>query len=343
MKKITMAHGSGGQETRTLVTELFQSRLGNEYLDRLEDAAVLPRPAYPIALTTDTFVITPPEFPGADIGKLAVCGTVNDLWMSGARPLYLTAGFVLAEGLELALLERVVTSMARAAQAAGVRIVAGDTKVVENAGAAGSGLFINTAGLGCRCWAYPSGPATVRPGDAVILSGPLGNHHAAVISHRLGISNSILSDCADLGPLINALLEGGVRVRALRDVTRGGLATILNEIAVAAGARITAEEKLIPVEAEVEALCGLLGLDPLYMANEGKFVCVVAAEEGEKALGLLRAFPLGARAVAIGRVEALPAPDAAWPGAEPPVTLRTTLGGRRILDLLYGEGLPRIC
>ncbi|MDR1069924.1 MAG: hydrogenase expression/formation protein HypE [Gracilibacteraceae bacterium] len=341
--RITMAHGGGGQETRELVTDLFQRRLNNEFLARMEDAAVLPRPEHPIAMSTDTFVVTPPEFPGGDIGKLAVCGTVNDLWMSGARPLYLAAGFVLQTGLESSLLERVVDSMAEAARAAGVNIVAGDTKVVENMGDDPAGLFINTAGIGCRCWEITPGAVNARAGDAVVLSGPLGNHQAAVLSRRLGLVNAITSDCADLGPPAEALLSGGVRLRALRDVTRGGLATVLNEIAVAAGLRIEAEEKEIPVDGEVEKFCGLLGLDPLYMANEGKFVCVVAAADTEKTLALLRAFPLGARAARVGWVQAPPAADADLPGAEPPVILRTALGGRRILDALYGEGLPRIC
>jgi hydrogenase expression/formation protein HypE len=338
-----MAHGGGGQEMRELVTDLFQRRLSNEFLDRGEDAAALPRPDYPIAMTTDSFVVTPPEFPGGDIGKLAVCGTVNDLWMSGARPLYLTAGFVLAEGLEFALLERVVDSMAQAARAAGVKIVAGDTKVIERAGTGPNGLFINTAGIGCRQWAAAPAAVNARAGDAVVLSGPLGNHHAAILSCRLNLANTITSDCADLGPLAEALLAGGVGLRAMRDVTRGGLATVLNEIALAAGLRIEAEEENIPVDAEVEKFCGLLGLDPLYMANEGKFVCVVAAADTEKTLALLRSFPLGAKAACIGRVKAPSAADAALPGDEPPVTLRTALGGRRILDTLYGEGLPRIC
>jgi hydrogenase expression/formation protein HypE len=335
-----MAHGSGGQETRELVADLFQRRLSNEYLDRLEDAAVLPRLDYPLAMTTDSFVVIPPEFPGGDIGKLAVCGTVNDLWMSGARPLYLSAGFVLQEGLELALLERAVDSMARAAREASVKIVAGDTKVIENAGGGAGGFFITTTGLGCRRWNVNPQPAEARAGDAVILNGPLGHHHAAVLSGRLGITNNIRSDCADLGPLAEALLEGGVRVRVMRDVTRGGLATVLNEIAAAAGMCIKAEEKFIPVDAEVESFCGLLGLDPLYMANEGKFVCVVPEAEAAKALNLLRGLPLGVQAACIGHVDA---PAANLPGAEPLVTLRTALGGRRILDTLYGEGLPRIC
>jgi hydrogenase expression/formation protein HypE len=338
-----MAHGSGGQETRELVTEVFRRRLGNEHLDRMEDAAALPRLDYPLAMTTDTFVVTPPEFPGGDIGKLAVCGTVNDLWMSGARPLYLSAGFVLREGLEIGLLERVAGSMAQAARAAGVQIVAGDTKVIENSGDDAGGIFINTAGIGCRQWALTPGAADARAGDAVILSGPLGNHHAAILSRRLGIENNIMSDCADLGPPAEALLAGGVRVRAMRDVTRGGLATVLNEMAAAAGLRIEAEESAIPVDADVERFCALLGLDPLYMANEGKFICLVADADAERALELLRAFPLGAQAARIGRTEALPAPDEKLPGAEPPVILRTALGGRRILDSLYGEGLPRIC
>jgi len=325
-----MAHGSGGNATRELIKNLFQKYLANDYLDKMEDSACLPVSKYPLAMTTDSFVVTPLEFPGGDIGKLAVCGTVNDLWMAGAEPQYLTAGFILEEGLELALLERVVASMSSAATEAGVKIVAGDTKVVEGSG----GLYINTAGLGYRKFPANLQSQDIEVGDAVIVSGSLGNHHACILSRRLQIENGIQSDCANLGPMVQELLQAGIKLRILRDITRGGLGTILNEIAESARIAIEIEENLIPVDEEVQSFCDILGLDPLYMANEGKMLCLTPQEQSEQVLHILKKSPLGTSAAIIGRVTEK---------GRNMVTVNTRLGGKRIIDVLYGEGLPRIC
>lgn len=330
MRKIIMAHGSGGNATRELIRDIFQRYLANDFLDRMEDAACLPGVDYELALTTDSFVITPLEFPGGDIGKLAVCGTVNDLWMMGAQPEYLTAGFILEEGLELSVLERVVRSLGQAAREAGVKIVAGDTKVVQGSG----GLYINTAGLGYRRFRQDLGRTGLQIGDAVIVNGDLGSHQACIMTQRMEIANNIRSDCANLGPAVRELLEEGVEVKLLRDITRGGLGTILNEIAEAKQATIEIEETMLPVDSEVKSFCDILGLDPLYMANEGKFVCITSGEHADKALQILRKSPLGEKAGLIGRVTEI---------GDCLVTVKTRLGGRRIIDFLYGEGLPRIC
>lgn len=328
--KVVMAHGSGGNATRELIRDLFHKYLANEYLDKMEDAASLPGTAYPLAMTTDSFVITPLEFPGGDIGKLAVCGTVNDLWMSGAEPQYLTAGFILEEGLDLALLERVIASLSKAAREAGVKIVAGDTKVVQGNG----GLYINTAGLGFRKYDPAFGTKPLEPGDAVIVNGSLGNHHACIMSRRMEISNSIQSDCADLGPMVREILQSAAGLRLMRDITRGGLGTIVNEIAEAKNVSIEIEENNIPIDSEVKSFCEILGLDPLYMANEGKFLSIVSQADEGRVMDMLRSHDLGRNARIIGRV---------LKTNETLVTVRTRLGGRRIIDILYGEGLPRIC
>lgn len=328
--KIVMAHGSGGNATRELIKDLFHKYLANDYLDKMEDSAILPVSEYPLAMTTDSFVVTPLEFPGGDIGKLAVCGTVNDLWMAGAEPQYLTAGFILEEGLDMDLLDRVVASLSRTAKEAGIKIVAGDTKVVQGNG----GLYINTAGLGFRKSGRHIGTDVIREGDALIVSGDLGNHHACIMSQRMEIINSIQSDCANLGPMVEDLLQAGIEVRAMRDITRGGLGTVLNEIAEASNHAVEIEEKRIPVDSEVKSFCDILGLDPLYMANEGKFLCITAQEHAERALNILKQNSLGTKARLIGSVAET---------GRPLVTVKTRLGGKRVIDVLYGEGLPRIC
>lgn len=281
-----------------------------------------------IAVTTDSFVVEPLTFPGGDIGKLAVCGTVNDLLMSGAVPKYLTCGFILEEGLEIEMLDRIVLSMKRAADEAGVCVVAGDTKVVGGSG----GLYINTTGIGFMPEGRMVSPKRCEAGDVILVSGTMGDHHAAILSARMSIQNTITSDCAPLGQLTQGLFDAGIDVKAMRDVTRGGLATILNEFAAASGCGIEIEESGVPVDGQVAALCGILGLDPLYMANEGKLALVVPQQDAQKAVELLRAQPYGKNAAIIGSVTR----DAG-------VVLRTRLGGKRILDVLYGEGLPRIC
>jgi len=333
--KILMAHGSGGQLSHELVELVFLRHLHNPTLADLDDAAVLPPLAGArLALTTDSYVIHPLFFPGGDIGKLAVCGTVNDLSMRGARPLYLTAGFILEEGLPLDDLDRIVASMAATARAAGVQIVAGDTKVVERGSA--DGLFINTAGLGLVPEGVTVSGAGAQPGDVVMVSGTLGDHGMAIMSQREGLSFStpLKSDCAPLNGLVAALLAAAPNVHCLRDPTRGGLATALNELAARSGVGIEIEETQIPVREAVRGLCELLGLDPLYVANEGKLVAVVAAGEADAALAALRAHEYGADAAVIGRVVA------GHPGR---LVLRTPLGARRVVDMLVGEQLPRIC
>ena len=328
--KIVMAHGSGGNATKQLIDELFQKHLSNQYLDKMEDSAILPCTEYPLALTTDSFVVTPLEFPGGDIGKLAICGTVNDLWMAGAEPQYLTAGFILEEGLELDILERVVKSLAEAAREAEVYIVAGDTKVVQGNG----GLYINTAGLGFRKTLYPLGIEVLSKGDAIIVSGDLGNHHASIMSKRMEIANSIQSDCANLGSMVRELIKEDLGVKVMRDITRGGLATILNEIAQTSKTTIEIEENSIPVDPKVKSFCDILGLDPLYMANEGKFLCISSQEHEEEILSRLKNNPLGINSRIIGRITDI---------GKYVVTVKTRLGGKRIIDILHGEGLPRIC
>ncbi|RNC29770.1 MAG: Hydrogenase isoenzymes formation protein HypE [Candidatus Dichloromethanomonas elyunquensis] len=328
--KINMAHGSGGNATRELIKDLFQKYLNNEYLEKMEDAASLPSSNYPLAMTTDSFVITPLEFPGGNIGKLAICGTVNDLWMSGAEPAYLTAGFILEEGLDFKLLERAIAALSHTAKEAGVKIIAGDTKVVQGNG----GMYINTAGLGFQKYNQSMVKAVVQPGDAVIVNGDLGNHHACIMSRRMEIINNIQSDCANLGPVVKKILQSGAEIRLMRDITRGGLGTILNEIAESKNISIEMEETKIPIDPEVQSFCEILGLDPLYMANEGKFLCIVSKKDEKKVLEILHSHPLGTRAGCIGHIVNTDTNQ---------VTVKTRLGGRRIVDILYGEGLPRIC
>lgn len=327
--KITMTHGSGGQATSELIASVFANAFQNDVLNRMEDSAVVPGSGT-IAVTTDSFVVTPLQFPGGDIGRLCVCGTVNDLLMRGAVPQYLTCGFILQEGLDTELLQELVASMAATARESGVAIVAGDTKVVEGNG----GLFVNTAGVGFVPAGVDISGENCRPGDVVLVSGTLGDHHAAILSSRLGIENTIQSDCAPLGGMVKALMEGGIHLHALRDVTRGGLATVLKELASSSGVSIRLEEEKLPVTPQVGDLCGLLGLDPLYMGNEGKLVAILPAEEADKALELVRSAPYGKHAAIIGTV------NAEHPGS---LTMLTPIGGLRRLEVLQDEGLPRIC
>ena len=325
--KITMAHGSGGRSSHDLMAEVFGANFSNEVLDKMEDAAVLDINGK-IAFSTDSFVVTPVIFKGGDIGKLCVCGTVNDLLMMGAVPKYLSCGFILEEGLEVDTLKEVVASMAKQAEEAGVKIVAGDTKVVGGSG----GLMINTTGIGLIPEGTDVSAANMKPGDKVIVSGTLGDHHATILSARMGIQNGIVSDCGCLKDITEALAEAGIDVHTMRDVTRGGMGTILNELAGKSGCGIVLEEASIPVKPEVEGFCGILGLDPLYMGNEGKMIAVVPGDQAEAALEAMRGTEHGKDAVIIGEVVE---------GEQ--VLIRTPLGATRVLDVLYGEGLPRIC
>lgn len=325
--KITMAHGSGGKTSAELMSSVFGKHFKNSVLDKMEDAAVL-QVNGKIAFSTDSFVVTPVIFKGGDIGKLCICGTVNDLLMMGAEPKYITCGFILEEGLEIQVLDQIVESMAAQAKAAGVTIVAGDTKVVEGNG----GLYINTSGIGTIPQDRDVSAANCKPGDKIILSGNLGDHHACILSARMEIENDIKSDCGCLKDITDALFGADIHVRTMRDVTRGGLGTILNEIADTSGCRIQLQEESIPVDEEVRGFADILGLDPLYMGNEGKMIAIVEGSQAEEALALMRNTEHGKDAVIIGEVKE---------GSG--TVINTRLGGSRVLDVLYGEGLPRIC
>ena len=342
---IKMAHGSGGQSTSELIAGIFAKYFHNEYLDAMGDAAVVPGSGR-IAMTTDSFVVTPYFYPGGDIGRLCICGTVNDLLMSGAVPRYLTFGCILEEGMPTDALERIVQSAAQTAAEAHVQIVAGDTKVIENGGHPEGGIIINTAGVGSVPEGRHVGADQIREEDAVIISGTLGEHHAAILGKRMGLDNSIRSDNAPLGEMTSALFAAGVRVRAMRDVTRGGLATVMHEFASESGKTIILEEKALPVRREVRDFCGILGLDPLYMGNEGKMAVVVDPADAEKALEAIRGSRYGQDAAVIGEVAAADRMQGRGAGAQDPggkLLLRTPVGGLRVLGPLYGEGLPRIC
>ena len=326
--KITMAHGSGGKSSAQLMKDIFGKHFSNEVLAKMEDAAVLDLPAGRIACSTDSFVVTPLVFKGGDIGKLCVCGTVNDLLMMGAEPKYLTCGFILEEGLDTDLLDQIVESMAAQAREADVIICAGDTKVVEGNG----GLYINTTGIGLIPEGRDVSSANCTEGDVIICSGNLGDHHACILSHRMEIENDITSDCAALNDIVDGLFAAGINVKAMRDVTRGGLGTVINEIAESSSCRIELEEDAIPVSLQVKGFSDILGLDPLYMGNEGKMIAVVPAEQADAAVTAMRETEHGKDAVVIGRVSE-------GEGAY----IRTHLGATRRFDVLYGEGLPRIC
>ena len=333
--KITMAHGSGGNASRELMSEIFGKHFKNDVLDKMEDAAVLEINGR-IAFSTDSFVVTPLEFKGGDIGKLCVCGTVNDLLMMGAKPEYLTCGFILEEGLDVEVLDRVVASMAAQAKEAGVKIVAGDTKVVEGSG----GLMINTTGIGLISEGRDVSAANCNKGDKIIVSGTLGDHHACILSARMEIENEIASDCGCLADITEALFGAGIEVHAMRDVTRGGMGTILNEIAETSECKIEIEESAIPVTEAVKGFSGMLGLDPLYMGNEGKMIAIVTGDQAEKALALMKETEHGRDAAIIGEIT-----EDCTDGSDikPVVHIKTPLGATRVLDVLYGEGLPRIC
>jgi hydrogenase expression/formation protein HypE len=333
---VTMAHGGGGRAMRDLIDEVFTSVFqppGSEDQARLM-TSTLQVPGARLAFTTDSFVVTPLEFPGGDIGKLAVCGTVNDLAVGGAKPLWLSAAFVIEEGCEIALLKRIVATMADEAAKAGVRIVTGDTKVVERG--KGDGVFITTAGIGVIPPEVDIGAAKIRPGDVVIVNGVLGDHGATILAARgdLALSTDLVSDCAGLGHLMQAALSAAPGITAARDCTRGGLASALNEMASEAGVSIELEETKLPLRPEVTGVCEILGLDPLYLANEGRLVLFCPEDQAQAALTAMRTLPEGEGACIIGRAKA------GQPGR---VTLRTAFGGARIVDMLVGEQLPRIC
>ncbi len=370
--RIVLAHGGGGRLTHQLMEKIFMPAFSNDALEQRHDGAVISINGARLAFTTDSFVVRPLIFPGGNIGDLAINGTVNDLAMCGARPLYLSAGFILEEGLEMDTLRAVVTSMQHAAAKANVKLVTGDTKVVDKG--KGDGIFINTSGIGviqefaslatsARPGAPPVkkkertergvphaspglrnvgegpamiGPASVQPGDVVIVSGDLGRHGIAILSVREGLEfeSPILTDCANVWPAVEALLNAGVEIHCLRDLTRGGLATTLNEIASDRNVSIKLEESLIPVQETVQSACEILGLDPLYVANEGRFAVFVPAAQADAVLNVLKKIEVSQGSVRIGKVEESPGRT---------VLLQSRIGGNRVVDMLSGEQLPRIC
>ncbi|RIX44113.1 MAG: hydrogenase expression/formation protein HypE [Rhodocyclales bacterium GT-UBC] len=333
--QVDMAHGSGGRAMEQLIEELFARHLGNEYLAQGDDGALLPHPgAGQLVMATDSHVVSPLFFPGGDIGCLSVHGTINDVAMMGAKPLWLSAGFILEEGFKLADLARIVQSMAAAAKDAGVPVVTGDTKVVERG--KGDGVFITTTGVGVVAPGQALSGRRAQVGDAILVSGTLGDHGMAIMAEResLGFESPIVSDTAALHGLIEAMRQSGADIHVLRDPTRGGLATTLNEIAKQSGVGMMLQEKALPVKPAVNAACEFLGLDPLYVANEGKLVAICADLDAEKLLAAMRAHPLGQDAAIVGRVHEDPHHF---------VQMTTGFGGKRIVDWLSGEQLPRIC
>lgn len=331
---VLLSHGGGGLRTRQLIGDIIIRHLGNPVLNRLDDGACLAIAGKDLVFTTDSFVVRPLFFPGGDIGRLAVCGTVNDLAMMGAMPRCLSLGLILEEGLPIADLERVVLSMRGALDEAKVKIVTGDTKVVERG--MGFGMFVNTAGIGVRFPGADTGVANARPGDVVILTGTIGDHGAAIMACREGlkIESGLLSDVAPLSNLTTPLLRKGVEIHCLRDPTRGGMAAALNDIAETSGVGIRIFEKELPVKKEVRGICNLLGLDPLNMACEGRAVAVCPQKKSTAILNLLRSNPLGRNARTVGYVQKKP---------KGIVVLETELGGERIITTPLGEDLPRIC
>ena len=331
---VEMGHGSGGRAMAQLIDELFVKYFDNELLSQGNDFAAFTPPAGRMVMSTDCHVITPLFFPGGDIGSLAVHGTINDVAMSGAKPLYLSAGFILEEGLPLTVLDKIVKSMAQAAKAAGVPVVTGDTKVVERG--KGDGVFITTTGVGVIPEGVNISGERARPGDAVILSGTLGDHGVAVMASRenLSFETTIKSDSTALHTLVAAMVGAVPGIHCLRDPTRGGLATTLNELAQQSAVGMRLQEREIPVREAVRGACELLGLDPLYIANEGKLVAICDGDDAEKLLTVMRQHPLGKEAAIIGEVV---------DDAHTMVSMQTTLGGNRVVDWLAGEPLPRIC
>ncbi len=338
-EKVLLGHGSGGTMMKRIIDEVFFEAYAGDELRRGDDAAVLPAPTHGerLAFSTDSFVVSPHFFPGGDIGRLAVCGTVNDIATSGARPLYLSCGFILEEGYPIDDLRRICASMAEAAREAGVALVTGDTKVVNKGN--GDGVFINTSGVGVVPAGVDLGGAKCQPGDAVLVSGTLGDHGITIMSCResLSFSADVRSDAAPLNHLIADVLAAAPDVRCFRDPTRGGIASTLNELAGQSQVDFEVDEEAVPVRDAVRGACDMLGYDPFQVANEGKMVCVVPAAQAEAALAAMHASPYGADAAIIGTV----APARADRG--PKVYVRNAFGGRRILDMLVGEQLPRIC
>lgn len=333
--KILLTHGSGGKLTHELIKTIFVKNFSNPALNQLADSAVCALPGKKIAFTTDSYVVNPIFFPGGDIGKLAVCGTVNDLSVVGAKPLFISCALIMEEGLDIAVLEKIIASLRDAAKKANVKIVTGDTKVVEKGGA--DKIFINTAGIGVMHPKARLGTQFIKPGDVVIINGPIANHGMAITALRKGMQfeTEIQSDCTNLNEITGALIGSlGKGIKFMRDATRGGLSAVLNEVTEGRAWGIEIDERNIPIDEPVRAMCELLGFDPLYVANEGKVVIIVAPESAEKALKIMRRHKDGKGATVIGTVKA---------GLKGRVELKTLMAGRRIVDLPVGEQLPRIC
>ncbi len=331
---VLLAHGGGGKLMHQLLEKIFMPAFGNSMLNTRHDSTAFLPPPGRLAFTTDSYVVRPLIFPGGDIGSMAVHGTVNDLAMSGARPLYLSAAFILEEGLPMEKLWRIVCAMKKAAELCGVQIITGDTKVVDKG--KGDGMFINTAGIGVVEHSFDISPRSVQPGDAIIINGDLGRHGMAIMAVREGLEfdSAIQSDSAPVADVVLQLLRENIRVHCLRDLTRGGLASALNEIAEVSGLQLLLEQKLIPVREDVHAACEMLGLDPLHVACEGRFVAFVPAADAERTLKIMRARESGQGSAIVGRV---------LERKEPQVILKSAIGSHRILDMPSGEQLPRIC
>jgi hydrogenase expression/formation protein HypE len=332
--RVLLAHGGGGRLSQHLIEKMLYPSFENRLLEPLHDGAILSLDGARLAFTTDSHVVHPLFYPGGDIGRLCVFGTANDLAMCGARPLFISCGLILEEGLPMEDLWRVILSIREGAAEAGVQVITGDTKVVEKG--KGDGVFINTSGIGSVLPGLDVGPHRLRPGDEIVISGPIGLHGIAIMALREGIEleTEIRSDSAPVYPMVEALSAAGLDIHMLRDPTRGGVSSALNEMAKRSGVGIVLDEEPLPIPAEVEGVCEILGLDPLYVANEGNFLAIVAEGQGARALDTLRRQPLGPRAALIGRVAA------EHPGV---VVMRTRIGGERVVDMMSGEQLPRIC
>jgi len=330
---VLLAHGGGGKLMHTLISKMFSTAFTNDILLQEHDSAQIELPVSKIAFTTDSYVVKPLFFPGSDIGALAVNGTVNDLAMSGAKPLYLSLGLIIEEGFAMEDLWRVVQSISMAAKAAGVKIATGDTKVVDKG--KGDGIFVNTSGVGVIEHNLKISPKSIQPGDVIILNGDLGRHGIAIMAEREGLEfeHKILSDCAPLNGIVKEIIDAGINVHCLRDLTRGGLSSTLNELVQTAGIEITIDETSVPVHEDVQGACEILGFDPMYVANEGKFIAIVPAADAEKCLNIMLAHGYGKESAIIGSVS----------DGEAIVKLKSRIGTMRILDMLSGEQLPRIC
>jgi hydrogenase expression/formation protein HypE len=331
---VLLAHGGGGKLMHNLIQKMFSAAFSNDILLQDHDSAQIDLPTGKIAFTTDSYVVKPIFFPGSDIGALAVNGTVNDLAMSGAKPLYLSLGLILEEGFPMQELWRVVQSISSSAKSAGVKIATGDTKVVDRG--KGDGIFINTSGVGIIEHDLKISPKSIKPGDVIILNGDLGRHGIAIMAEREGLEfeHKILSDCAPLNGIVKKIIDAGIDVHCLRDLTRGGLSSTLNELAQSAGAEIVIDEMLVPVHEDVRGACEILGFDPMYVANEGKFIAIVPEKDSAKCLEIIKTDEFGSEAVRIGEIAGK---------AESIVKLKSRIGTIRILDMLSGEQLPRIC